>query len=367
MARAFILGAGASKGSSLGAHAPPVLREFVERIWSTSINTNMFPRMLDFLKQRFGIQKDDLRSGAVNYEEALSLMDAEYLFVLDVRRDLDGAMEIHSNRGTLLGVAEDVLRGSSVYCHRGTCERHDRIASTLSAGDVIINFNYDIIMDASLRRMGLLSEEEPWAYGVPFTHSWDGRTFTRLRSPRRYLQRAFYFKLHGAVNWFRGTGYVEQRFDAKRKKWRVFVPSECLDRQTMPVTGLLRSDRGAVGVEPILIPPSFMKANLMSDGRHDWAKMWRECSKKLGACRNWVIIGFSCGHSDLDARWLLRRAATACGGPTISIVDLSPDAVKTRLAEVLRGAPYEWGTSYTSLEAYVQSLPPIPASTSRGA
>lgn len=348
MARAFILGAGASKGSTLGSSAPPILKDFFGRFWDSNLHPNTFPELLTYVKEKFGLEAEDLKLSWVNFEEVLSLLDTEYHFGVASRGDLETAMEIHVRRDTLLEMAEDVLRPSSVYCNRGTCEHHDRIAASLSlvGGDVVINFNYDVIMDASLRGRGLLSENTPWCFGIPFTHQWDGGEFLAMRKPRGLLGKAIYFKLHGAVNWFRGTGYQQ---DARLKKWRIYVPIECLDRQTMPSTGLFRAPKGYVGVEPILIPPSFMKSNLFAGGKRDWADVWWESAKKLGTCKEWIVIGFSCGHSDLDARWLLRKAAVAAGGPTIIIADLDPCAVQARLSEVLRGAPYSWGRTFGSL------------------
>lgn len=79
------------------------------------------------------------------------------------------------------------------------CSKHRKLAESLVAGDVVISYNYDMLMDNALRICGKLSDS---GYLLPFQKVSSGRIWER---PDEKASEITLLKLHGSLNWMRCT------------------------------------------------------------------------------------------------------------------------------------------------------------------
>ena len=179
-----------------------------------------------------------------------------------------------------------------------TCDYHRKLAAALKAGDTVVSFNYDCIMDSALHSAAGKSWNAESGYVVPITagagewhdHSGSGRL---ARTPIRLL------KVHGSLNWKREqTGSIQ-----------------------------LRSDPYEAGRRPAneIVPPVWNK-RVSED--EQMARVWKAARSSLRAGPILVVIGYSVPDTDLLSQVLL-RVATSEGNRTLThliIVNPDPDA-----------------------------------------
>ena len=75
------------------------------------------------------------------------------------------------------------------------CSEHIKLANSLSEGDVVISFNYDILMDNALRENKKLTDS---GYLVHFQKVSDGQNWRRAEDEASAVTL---LKLHGSLNW----------------------------------------------------------------------------------------------------------------------------------------------------------------------
>lgn len=354
MTKAFVLGAGASRGSTLPAHArPPVLREFFARGVSLARKSDpkKFHALLTWLRKSLGIRCSALRTGARTYEDVLSLVETAQLLQVH----FPGENVFSHLNPTWYGIqlaelAQFVLEESTRICAAGTtCIVHDELAQSIGKSDIVISFNYDLIMDASLNAVGLL--ETPEDYGFSFAATLSSGRLKLIKTTAGPWEDCRYFKLHGSANWYETSPHEHSdhkplHFIAPLSELRSNPSNDDIEKI------LERHYAEPMLARPVIVPPSFLKSGSYSVGRR-WARLWTWCSRRLAKCSDWVVIGYSFGHGDIDAEWLVRTAGRRASTPTIHIVDPQVGAVAQRLEKCLEGVRYRWGGAYKSLEDFV--------------
>jgi NAD-dependent SIR2 family protein deacetylase len=141
--------------------------------------------------------------------------------------------------------------------------------------NVVITFNYDLLLENALLRVGL----RPW-YGQELDQEPAGNEVPVL-------------KLHGSANW----GVCSEC-------GQVFFPEKIA--RSLAEIGLLRCDkckrRGSL--QPLLVPPSWDKTDHRKTMQPVWAHAVRELKRATRIC----VVGYSMPESDAFFRYLITLA-----------------------------------------------------------
>jgi hypothetical protein len=189
-----------------------------------------------------------------------------------------------------------------------TCAWHDRIAQALRSGDAVVSFNYDALIDDSLRRWARGIWDAARGYG--FDVGKGGESWSSERTPgpfpREYLRL---LKPHGSLHW-----YNVKPDDAK------------LDlRAEAYVQRAARSN---------VIPPTWDKTIL---GTWPWKPVWEEASRYLQQVRCLIVIGYSVPPTDLMSQALMKSSLSSADLRLLVVVN--PDAgARARVIDLARAA-----------------------------
>lgn len=224
MSKVYILGAGASHGAGFNSYRnirPPLLKDF----FKTFAEFDYFRKyerevmsLWDFFNSTFGWTRDALEAGNPDIEVVLDSFDNR-LNEIGLHHDLpdylkEGMQCRHFKRFVIELIAEALHRTTWENLRPPQCPYHESIAKHLNPGDLIINLNYDLIMD-----MALISHNWDWinGYALPFAHCYRNHINKWEKVTARNSNQFYYLKLHGSLNWFFGTDVVEEREgDTKR-------------------------------------------------------------------------------------------------------------------------------------------------------
>lgn len=186
------------------------------------------------------------------------------------------------------------------------CRWHNRIAFSLRKGDAVISFNYDTLMDESLRRYarGIW----PAAKGYGFAVGSGGPEWSAPSTPgpltAQYLRL---LKPHGSLHW---TG--------------IDSDTESLDLHEEPYGQRIASDN--------VIPPTWDKTIL---DEWPWKEVWQEASRFLQRARCLIVIGYSVPATDLMSQALIKSALGAEGLRLLVAVNPDP-AARAKVVDLAR-------------------------------
>ena len=199
------------------------------------------------------------------------------------------------------------------------CDNHIALARVLSHNDSILTFNYDWLMDMTLRD----TRPDIWnpriAYGVDAyvrgtkgkgTVFWAGNSPDRRR--KEYPEPSIrLLKLHGSMNWYPIPSDRQPIRLRLRQRW-------------WHQNGLLRFE---------IAPPEWNKP--IRSGVY--LKVWRHARKALRESRAVAFIGYSLPATDLPAKALFMVDAGRQGTPNLDlIVIVNPDPeARRRIRQVL--------------------------------
>jgi len=154
------------------------------------------------------------------------------------------------------------------------CTYHQALASALQAGDAVLTFNYDTLMDAALKARGGHWWRANDGYGVSIAGGadpWDSPK-TRGKPCSRPIKL---LKLHGSLNW----------------EWDEISHSVTLTSSPYNPDKFL------------IIPPA---VNKDITGHPVLNSVWKEARSALRLARVILVIGYSVPETDLLAQALLR-------------------------------------------------------------
>lgn len=190
-----------------------------------------------------------------------------------------------------------------------TCAWHDRIAHAMRNGDAVISFNYDVLIDEALSRLGDGKWKADCGYGLKLIDGVDewSAASTPGAFPRKEYVRLL--KPHGSLHWVL-VNQAEER---------------------------LRLESDAYAQRPAkgnIIPPTWDKTIL---GEWPWKPIWKEASAMLQRTRCLIVIGYSVPQTDLTSQALIRSSLS--GGQLRLVVVANPDpAARARVVDLARGA-----------------------------
>jgi hypothetical protein len=192
-----------------------------------------------------------------------------------------------------------------------TCTYHEKLADVLNAGDTILSFNYDCLMDTALKSKGKGSWHAKEGYHVTVAsghNEWNGNKARGAWAK----QTIKLLKLHGSLNWDRtNADEISLRSD----------PYESCKRH---------SDE--------IVPPVWNKT---IGGDTIFSSIWTEARRVLPSGQILLVAGYSVPPTDLLSQALIRISASERSSKQklshLLVVNPSVEA-RTKLINLVRPA-----------------------------
>lgn len=208
MANLYILGAGCSKNYSQSINkvkdlACPLNDDFFrmakivcERMGeSDPLFMDDIRYLIKSISPLYGKQKDDLSffdNDELKLEEVMTLLDTDYKLY---SRLISDYMSPESRQ---IRILKDLLARTLDYSLRGPlCRQHLKLAKQIQPQDVILSFNYDLLIDNALFSLGKITDK---SYGINFFKVNRNGIWC---STDEKLSEINLLKLHGSLNWIK--------------------------------------------------------------------------------------------------------------------------------------------------------------------
>jgi hypothetical protein len=196
-----------------------------------------------------------------------------------------------------------------------TCEYHEKLVGALQARDTILSFNYDWLIDWSLRQHAAGRWNPRIGYGVRAYQKGSMAEGTKYWAcSKGYPKKSvILLKMHGSMNWFPVPAEAAGRRLRLRQRWW--------------------HQKGNLQFE--IAPPEWNKP--IRSGIYQ--RVWRRARAALKKSRALFFIGYSLPATDLPAQALLRVDAGLNMGsapPLDLLVLVNPDGVaRSRIRSAL--------------------------------
>jgi hypothetical protein len=311
----FVLGAGATRGASFvdgneNPCLPPLDTDFysqLQRIRSSK-HQGIIKEVIQDTVDLFGVNFN------VTMETVFTTLEHIFRMVQttgesrDFKRD-----EIHTKQARLMqAIAATLEEALCPEGYEGTkCAHHAKLVDSLKTKDEIISFNYDCLIDETLKR----SKAQIWnaRYGYGFNlgrggANLSGDDYWMPKSPATKLNTVKLYKLHGSLH-FNQEKRDQQKVKLKRRPYTTQY-------------GKLRFT---------IIPPE-------SNKRYEegiFQGLWYQAGQALHRAATLVVIGYSFPIFDLHANALFRVSAKKQALRSLVIVNPDREA-RRRARDVLR-------------------------------
>jgi len=210
-----------------------------------------------------------------------------------------------------------------------------RWTDSLSQGDAVISFNYDLLMDNALRATNKLTDS---GYLVPFQNVLAHREQRRIMDAPSPVTM---IKLHGSLNWLHcsycGTNTLNtsEKFSLEYET----IPNNC------PYCG-----ESNVYFQRVIVPPLLAKNYSIQPLRY----LWSRANRYVTRARKIVIIGYSFQPTDFGTEALLRSSLPWESQKQTRFVIVNPDEeVFKRFKKTFNSSVVEWKSS---LKEYLDSI-----------
>ncbi len=273
--RVFILGAGASNGAEF-----PLASELFKLAYDQmdSDDQSDVRKTLSYLYPVSGRnhQSPQKLVSVLNVEEFLSLLDTAEEFNEILPTTFLEPVVIRRLRSRILSSIMELLveKQSKAESSKKLVGHVDRFLSRLEPGDTIITFNWDLLLE---RRMSKV-----------------GQAFKLC--PREESNDVAYLKVHGSIDWYRGAELES------RKGFKVVYRQ--LYRAPWPKVSKQR-DNFLSDTLPFIVQPTFNKSY---KGSADLEEIWVQAFQRLYEADEIYVCGYRFPPEDLFARFVLRRA-----------------------------------------------------------
>ena len=347
----FILGAGATRGCSFvndmkrqGHCLPPLDTDFFTQLQrvSSAAHSSRINRLITGLVEWFGpnyaLGMEQVFSHLEHAERMLRHLGKEagpdHQKVTALKKDLVQSIAI------ILGESLTKVRdgGKGSYELR-ECEWHDKLVSVLAErGDAFISFNYDCVLDDSLRRKGAGKWNAHYGYSFRLRAKGKGLTGDPYWTPTSGTapdreQTIQVHKVHGSLH-FQDEG-------------------ESISLKQRPY-GNPRAASGDMRFS--IIPPESSK----SYDNGQFGLTMQDAHRSLRGASRVVVIGYSLPLTDQHAEALFRFGVRQ--GALDSLVIVNPDrTARRRIRAALQGGlkPSTRVLSFDYLEEFVHADPTI--------
>lgn len=326
----FVFGAGCSKNYVGAKHRIPR--------FSSPVNSDFF-KMARLVLQNITVERTTNEEITQLFQYLCQLYnieyEASYNFLNDKKLlDLEAVMtelyiqellfENHAPRTRLFEALVELISFTIAYALNGSiCPTHQRILEFINEGDVVISFNYDLLVDDSARETKLMNDSN---YLVDFSLSYQNGDWVPIRSNGSSFEL---LKLHGSLNWIKCSNC---------SRLFIFNPSDDIFEQLD--FRLLRQLNcphcHELGLKRMIIPP-------MQGKEYDqppFSSIWKYAAEKIQNIERVVLLGYSLPFTDFAAVALLRRILFTSRAEDLEFYILNPDrTVSMRVEKLFPHAP----------------------------
>lgn len=195
--RVFVIGAGFSRPAGLPL-ASELFSEVRNRIELRHGPETKFQRDVeDYLEYRKACDGLDLDEANLDLEQFMSYLDIEHY--LDLRGSDTWSLEGNESQLMIRKGIGEVIHGSTPAANQ-LPDCYYRFAEQLSPHDLVITFNYDVVLERALDHVG-----KPYRL-FPHRYKSIGRHSSTIDSD---IEEVTILKLHGSVDWFDDRQYLE--------------------------------------------------------------------------------------------------------------------------------------------------------------
>lgn len=169
------------------------------------------------------------------------------------------------------------------------CGKHLKLAKSMKSGDIVLSFNYDILMENALRSVQKFTDN---GYLITFYNVLSGGDWIAADSEKSTIPVV---KLHGSLNWLK-CSYCDSDLLARYQK----VDEAAVT--ALDTMGCPKCNVGTANLARVIIPP------LLTKGYDDPTihYLWLEAERLLHDVEEVVIIGYSLPPTDIATETLLR-------------------------------------------------------------
>lgn len=384
--RAVILGAGASHGrGGGGALRPPLTHQFFQLgvklgLFDKSIGANLEQEIADevgisieelrrrtepvldlgpdpshlsvlkaFVEEQMGVSWSEYPTCPIDIERLLGLIEGELLGYHGLLH-LAGKVPLGPGSADVLQQQLYlILCGTLVATASSSCPYHAALAHSLAPGDLVISFNYDLLIDRALRSRGDWYFND--GYGLEF-HRIGRRAAddAEWRAPLQTRSAIKLLKPHGSLNWLypRDASQSNLNLDLHGvERPRPALVLYCLEDlheaflEDHPVYEWWEryeheEDGRIFDMHALIVPPAITKPYRSFEPYIGpvWA---RALQALLSSATELLFVGYSLRPEDLRSWWLFRKTAAEAERLTrVTVVDPSED-VFNRIQEVFAG------------------------------
>lgn len=300
-----------------------------------------------FVKQQLLVAPEDYPTVAIDLERVMGLVEGEVLGYHELLNTQGGQPELLASPADVLEQQLYLLLcGSLIATTKDiSCSHHESLAQWLRRGDIVVSFNYDLLIDRALGRRG------DWAmndgYNIEFTRI--GRRLddhAEWRAPLETESAIKLFKLHGSLNWL----YCRDPWHQHNRDLHGAIPRRasqaiyCLDDihgnfvEDHPLYEWWAryehdEDDYTFDLHSLILPPSSTKPYRSMEQfiGHLWGTVLRHL---LLDAAEIYFVGYSMRELDLRSWWLFRKAADEASAlQTVHVIDPS-DSVYERIKGV---------------------------------
>jgi hypothetical protein len=160
-----------------------------------------------------------------------------------------------------------------------TCEYHRELLTKLYLQDVVLSFNYDLVVERAMKALPRFNSVPfgDWLYGFS-------------NRPKKWLGPTVY-KMHGSFNWKmpeeKGAGFA-----VRTRGWP----------ELEGASGFTRFKKLGTSY-PIFLP--FWDKQIEAD---PWKEIWLHALNKLASCDSVIVWGYSLPPTDVKAQLIFQHA-----------------------------------------------------------
>lgn len=297
--RAIILGAGASHGHGVrGEPEPPLGTGFFQGPIADTVLEDYLD-LTEYLRDTF--QLTDL--SGTDIEKLAEWVQGSWTLPIYEQQEIERRFGASFRAGgppyMLRGYIVDHVWSATKWLARCSCPFHERLfRTTLSPGDTVIDFNYDLIADVTLKRLGFWDEtvgyferRPPWSRKV--------QSIVRLLKP------------HGSLNWFKDNDFWDRlpsiHVAALDDALRGARDRESSNRAFIGIiprlgSALARDDDSRGFAEAAAVDPSFLlPLAILPASKKDFAELafgelknvWQQIQQTIEGASDLIAVGYS--------------------------------------------------------------------------
>jgi hypothetical protein len=215
------------------------------------------------------------------------------------------------------------------------CSEHVKLANSLSQGDIVLSFNYDLLMDNALRETGKLTD---CGYLVPFQRVLDGQEQRKTEDSSSGITMV---KLHGSLNWLH-CSFCDSNFLNRSEK---ISPKYSTLPNNCPYCG-----QSNVYFQRVIVPPLLAKNYSLQPLKY----LWSRANRYVARAREIVIIGYSFPPTDFATEALLRDSFPwEIQRHTRFVIVNTDEEVFNRFRKTFNSSVVEWKSS---LKEYLDTI-----------